>query len=359
MAELSPTRNRQFVTKQMPAFVMNLDEAAGIVEAIVNVFGILDDGDDIIQAGAFTKTIAERGLRVQVLDQHRTDSVLRVLGKVLIVREVGRDELPAQVLERYPDATGGLWTRTRYLLETPEGRGAFQRIALGAVSEYSIGIDAVKTKYQKAVRADGTEANARVITEVRLWEYSPVIWGMNPATATVNVKSGDGAPDNSKRRLMGLGTYLQTSVVTDPGYMLRHWLSTAVITLDEYQALNTLLVAAAQMVVDGMEVAVRDRIYVPDYLSAGAPDELKAGRVLSDRNYRRIMAAWDALREVMTDAGMMDTSDAESEKNSASDEKTAREDGAETGTAPLTQLEIERDLVEMELSALKRMGATT
>lgn len=174
--------------KAYPIAITAIDAAAGVVEAIVNVFGVLDDGGDIIAPGAFAKAIADRPDRVHVLDNHQIDSVLRVIGVTLAVREVSRAELPPEVLARFPAAAGGLWTRTRYLLDTPEGEGVFRRIAAGAVAEYSIGFDVLASRYEQV--ADGDRVvNARVITEARLWEYSPVIWGMNPATGTVGVKT--------------------------------------------------------------------------------------------------------------------------------------------------------------------------
>src|SRR5690606_33758584 len=49
-----------------------------------------------------------------------------------------------------------------------------------------------KADYTK-VEVDGQPRTVRNIREIRLWEYSPVVWGMNPATSTVAVKSDDGA----------------------------------------------------------------------------------------------------------------------------------------------------------------------
>jgi HK97 family phage major capsid protein/HK97 family phage prohead protease len=174
--------------KTLPIAITHMDAAAGIVEAIVSVYGVLDDGGDVIAPGAFAASIAERAGRVHVLDSHRADSVLRVVGRVLALREVDRAALPPALLARYPDAQGGLWTRTQYLLDTPEGEGVFRRIASGAVAEYSIGFDVIASRRETRPAGDGT-VSARVITQARLWEYSPVIWGMNPATATVGVKT--------------------------------------------------------------------------------------------------------------------------------------------------------------------------
>jgi len=164
-----------------------LDDETGTVEAIVSVFGVVDDGDDIIHPGAFTKTLIERGHRVRVLDSHNNYSGLSVVGRPIEIREVSRAELPPALLQTHPMATGGLYTKTQYLLDTPEGLGIYNRIKAGALSEYSIGFDTLDSDMQ----ALETEPNrvVRNIRSVRLWEYSPVVWGMNPATATVSVKA--------------------------------------------------------------------------------------------------------------------------------------------------------------------------
>jgi uncharacterized protein len=97
-------------TKRVPFFPIKVDDALGQVTAVVSVIGNLDDGGDVILPGAFTKTIKDRGtppnMKMRVLDQHRTDSILRVIGRPLEVREVGRDELPEALLADYPDAPG-------------------------------------------------------------------------------------------------------------------------------------------------------------------------------------------------------------------------------------------------------------
>lgn len=185
---------KQHEYKSFPAVVTGTDEVQGIVEAIVAVFGNVDDGEDIVFPGAFAKTLAERFNRVTVLDNHRTDSIMRVIGKPLEAREISRNELPPDILMRAPDATGGLWTKTQYLMDTPEGRGAFIRIASGAVKEYSFAYDAIQSDYVRA--PDGR--TQRHLKELRLWEYGPVIWGMNPATATVGAKSNDTPANDDK-----------------------------------------------------------------------------------------------------------------------------------------------------------------
>lgn len=179
-------QSRELIRKSMPVFETKvLDEELGIVEAIVNVTGIVDLGGDVITTGAFAKTITERSRKMRVLNSHKTWDVLSVVGVCLEAREIGRNELPSEILSQYPEASGGLWTKTQYLLNTPEGKGVFERIKAGALDEYSIGFEIIQQEFKDL----GEGRYIRIIKEVKMWEYSSVIWGMNQATATTGVKS--------------------------------------------------------------------------------------------------------------------------------------------------------------------------
>jgi HK97 family phage prohead protease len=174
--------------KTFQSFVTKVDEAKGIVEHLVAVMGNKDQGNDVIWPGAFTKTLSERGNKVKVLDLHKTDSIMRVLGKPISLREIGAVELSADVKTKYPDAVGALAATTQFNLKTTEGLGAFERIKAGDIDEWSFGYDAIGPDYGKA--ADGS--TVRNLREVRLYEYSPVIFGMNAATTTLSAKSDEG-----------------------------------------------------------------------------------------------------------------------------------------------------------------------
>lgn len=176
--------------KSFPVFLLKADSELGIVEAIVSVIGNIDLGDDIIHPGSFTKTITERLGKIRVLDNHRTTSNLDVIGKPLEIRELTKAELPLELLEKYPMATGGLYTKTQYFLNTPEGKGIFERIKEGGIDEYSIGFSIPRGKYDiSTIIVDGIKKTIRNIREIRLFEYSPVIFGMNDATMTLDAKS--------------------------------------------------------------------------------------------------------------------------------------------------------------------------
>lgn len=181
--------------KTIAAFSRIENAKQGIVKHYVAVMGNIDLGGDVIHPGAFSKTLAERGNKLRVIDQHNTDSIMRVIGKPLSAREVGRAELPPEIMMLYPEANGALEMQTQYLLNTPEGDGAFKRIDAKAIDEYSIGYDPIVFDYEKRM-VNGEEKTIRNLRELKLWEYGPVIFGMNPATMTVDSKSDDKDKDS-------------------------------------------------------------------------------------------------------------------------------------------------------------------
>lgn len=179
----------------VPTEAKVMDEAQGIVEHIVAVMGNLDRVGDIIHPGAFSKSLQDRGLKVKVLDHHNTSSALNIVGKPIALKELTRDELPPELLAQFPEATGALWATTQFLVDTPEGAGIFARIKAGACDQYSIGYDPIVADYS-TVEKDGVKSSVRNLREIRLWEYSAVVFGANPATNTLSAK--DAAAVESK-----------------------------------------------------------------------------------------------------------------------------------------------------------------
>ena len=177
--------------KALPAVGLKItDEDQGIVEHLISVFGVTDLGGDVCHPGSFRKTLQERKQSIRVLDAHNRKSVMSAIGVPLQLKELTRDELPAQVLAKWPEATGGLWAETQFLLDTPEGKGAFARIKAGAVKEFSYGYNTLDEDYSK-----DTEGNeVRNLRTIRLWEYGPTLFGMNPAAQVLGAKDSASAP---------------------------------------------------------------------------------------------------------------------------------------------------------------------
>ena len=180
----------EMITKALPSFTKAMDAENGIVEAYVSIFGIpdMDNPPDVIQLGAFTKTIQERGpagaRKIRVLRQHHWSEVI---AKPLLIVEHTRDMLPPELLAVYPKATGGLFTRTEFVMDVQQGRETYALYKAGAMDEWSIGFD--RLQYEMLRDDDGDEY--RLNKEIKLWEYSPVTWGANPATITTDVKQAE------------------------------------------------------------------------------------------------------------------------------------------------------------------------
>jgi phage head maturation protease len=335
--------------KTFPAKIIGVDEKEGIVEAIVAVIGNIDAGDDIIHSGAFTKTIVEHSRRVRVLDQHKTDSVLRVVGKPLEIREVGREELPPELLAEHPEATGGLYTKTQYLIKTPEGLGVFHRIDQDAINEYSIGYSVLDADHSR-VEVDGKKIPVRNIRTVKLWEYSPVIWGMNEATTTVSAKGAEAGEDKEytadgpQRRV---GDVIISRV---HGPLVRHlsdFLGCGVISADEYLELVNMANDVLATLQAGISEDVALRPLETSYwdlmwLSGDDPDEEKRRQPPPPTPPR-------------TQVGELET-EVDSQKAGPDSEPPTGEDTAKDADVPRKNVEQELELALTELELLELSG---
>lgn len=161
-----------FAVKQ-PDLLLN-----GVVEGYAAVMGNVDDGNDVIDAGAFTKTIGENGGRIKMGWQHEAP-----FGVTTYIAEVPKEALPGAVLARAPGATGGLFVRGQADM-TAEDTDRLKRLASGSVDELSIGYEAVKASFEQ-----NADRYVRRLKEVRLFEWSPVWVAMNSAAVITGVKS--------------------------------------------------------------------------------------------------------------------------------------------------------------------------
>lgn len=149
------------------------------VTGIFSVFGNLDEHNDRIWPGAFSKTLQERGNRILHLWQHDFGSP--PIAVVKSIREISRAELPSDVLNRAPDAMGGAEVVREYL-DTPRADEVLAAIKAGSPLEMSFAFDAVKYDFEELPDAKYEWQQLRNLRELRLYETSDVLWGANGAT---------------------------------------------------------------------------------------------------------------------------------------------------------------------------------
>ena len=132
---------------------LRLTDGLGL-EGYASLFGVADQGGDIVLRGAYAKSLARlaaKGERVRMLWQHDPAQPIGVWDEV---REDGR----------------GLWVKGRILADVAQGREAAALLAAGAIDGLSIGYRTVKSE------RDGK--GRRLLSELELWEVSLVTFPM-------------------------------------------------------------------------------------------------------------------------------------------------------------------------------------
>lgn len=354
---------KQYEYKQMifPAMVVKVDEAKGIIESVVNIFGIIDLGEDIVHPGSFTKTINERMGQIRVLDNHQTRSVTNAVAKALVIREIGREELKSlapQVVQKHPEATGGLYTVSQYMMDDPLkiAPAVFYRIVQDIINEYSFGFNIIRQDFSE-VEHEGKKVVVRNIREVRLMEYSPVLWGMNQATVTVGAKTDEPTeeheftPDGPVQRL---GDFLGGAIHSEYCRWMDMFLMDGFINLDEHSMMSILCDAAMSMMKAGLPEDVRLR-------PLSSPRGMLMG--FDPASLRKLA---DSIEKELTKHEDSDT--VEGEQQDSAPEETAGPQAPEESASTENQdeqikrqLELELALLEVELygsTGLERQAAS-
>lgn len=153
-------------TREFKSFSFELesaDESTGEFSGYAAVFGNRDSGNDIIEKGAFAKTIVEDFNRIKILALHN-DCWLPV-GRPIELREDDR----------------GLFIKGK-ISDTSMGRDIRTLLKDGVLSGLSIGYDAIDFDYD-------SKTDTRHLRRIKLWEVSIVTWAMNEQARIDEVKS--------------------------------------------------------------------------------------------------------------------------------------------------------------------------
>jgi HK97 family phage prohead protease len=161
---LPHTRTNQRERKAFALEVKDLNDA-GVFVGLASVYGNVDLQGDIVDPGAFTKSIAERGADVPILWQH--------------------DQTEPIGLGTLSDSADGLLIKGHLDLDTPQGARAYSALKKGYVKGLSIGYDVVKQKFDKG---------SRHLIDLKLYEVSTVTFPANEAANVVAVKALDALP---------------------------------------------------------------------------------------------------------------------------------------------------------------------
>lgn len=256
-----------------------------------STYGNVDEVGDRVDAGAFTKTLTDRGDRIPYLWSHDAS---QPIGKIT----------------SWSDDTKGLFTIST-LSDIPKAHETVELVQDGVLGGQSIGYNAVKFAYEGAVR---------VLKELRLHEISAVTFPANTAAVFTGVKGmglkefagsfealGEMVEDAIRESgliagyICTMGTYPDHVIVCswqENGDDARWW--------EVYFSLAD----DGSILIGGLQEVEHIEIVQPksldDWLvemAAGRyrlDGELKEGRVLSARNKEAMSGAIDAMKAAMS-----------------------------------------------------------
>ena len=144
------------------------EERYGKFEGYGSVFGNKDLGNDIIEKGAFSRSLKrKKPHQVKLLYQHKTD-------------------MPIGVFEEIKEDEHGLYVKGKLALQTQAGKEAYELMKMGALDGLSIGfkVNPDMVSYDKRSRR-------RYIKEVDLMEISLVTFPRNPKATVRSVKASE------------------------------------------------------------------------------------------------------------------------------------------------------------------------
>lgn len=181
------------LTKSVQQSIKDIDSKNRTIVAYASVFGNIDSDEDIIQKGAYLKTIAENGPggknRVWHLFNHWQD------WPIAKPHELSEDNKGLIFASRMPD--------------TDKANDLLKLYEAGFLTEHSVWIRIIK-----AVNEAKNGNDIRVIQEVALMEVSSVLWGANEAAQTIGIKS----IKELNERIEAGDHMMRTGTLTDEGF---------------------------------------------------------------------------------------------------------------------------------------------
>ena len=185
-------------TKNLTFNVKDIDTAGRRVQVALSKFDNVDSDGDVIQRGAFAKSIAERGANAT------TNRKIKFLRYHDFEHEIGVWKSLEESHE-YLLGVGDLGRSTK-------GNDAFLDYQDGIITEHSIGFNIIPE------RTEVTEDGITVLKELFLWEGSAVTFGANSETPVFSVSKDVGTVDYLDRinkKMEGLITALKNGKGTD------------------------------------------------------------------------------------------------------------------------------------------------
>lgn len=176
---------------EMKHFTCEIKEVSenGTFTGIASVYGVEDLTGDVIDKGAFTKTVNESAV-IPILWQHDSREVIGA--------------------GRLREWQGKLYVDAALDMDDATAQKAYNKLKRKLIKGLSIGFTAVKTKWEEI-----ESRSIRHITEAKLWEVSVVTFPALPAAQVTRVKSA--REEELERRIAALEAKFESHAEPTPG----------------------------------------------------------------------------------------------------------------------------------------------
>ena len=296
-------------TKHLLRMAIKEVASDGSFEGSLAVYNNVDLGGDLIEPGAFTKTIREHGNEVPLLWQHKSDKPIGLL-----------------TLSDGPDA---LNVKGQLLMDLPEAKNAYLLIKAKIVRGLSIGFDTVK---------DAVDGTVRHLKEIRLWEGSIVTFPMNEQALITSVKA-------RRQAKADFTTEYAELQLQDAAYQMWLALRSALCSIPWSDLTNEEKVAASEASIGQFMAAYME--FIPAYLDwlteeygdfstmGREPRELKTGKRISAASAKQITTARQHVKnadDIL--AALIDPEAVDADTDIDPDVSTGDDTSAEKAAAP-------------------------
>lgn len=253
--------------------IKSVDDATGIIEAYVSIFGNVDAANEIVESGAFA------------------ESLKRKLPKAVWSHDW--EQPIGAVLEAVEDAKG-LYVKIQLVLTVQRAKEAYDLMKAGAIDEFSIGYSVEESNIDNK--------GVRHLTKITLYEVSPVLVGCNPETELLSVKSAEIVSEEAKPETVT--EELEERDVREQKYenMDQVWKIINALwevymdesaTVDDFNGLLSETIGLLGKITTG-EVTEEEKAAFSQIMAKGL-EGAKAGRVLSGKSRELIQQAMEAM----------------------------------------------------------------
>jgi HK97 family phage prohead protease len=247
----------------------------GSFTGILSMYNNVDLGRDLVEPGAFTKTIKDRGDEIPLLWQHKPDMPI---GSLKLI-----------------ESDDALHVHGQLLMGVQKAQEAYLLMKAGIVKGLSIGFDTIRETMDKGVRR---------LKELRLWEGSVVTFPMNQACQILSVKGKASSKGGFEEQLAE-----QELDLAGPLMIESLQSSLSAISRSEKMTAEEAVAAADASIREFTDAYLA---YLPNYLGYASSEyggaeqfskalvERKSGRMISASNKKTLKAAHEHMKSATT-----------------------------------------------------------